>query len=161
MTSKEIWHLNTFPIRSRIVYSEREREKVIRNFRQKFSVSENTQNHFSVNSAICGIFMNSFMWASVCLDQERDQFQCVLRNMDVEVIQQIQHDAKSDPQLAERRSVGPAEVAGLGSESFGTLRHIQTIGCKGVCLFGFCAVSWWKMPTISRISTEVWAEDRI
>ena len=33
--------------------------------------------------------MNSCMWASVYLDQERDQFQRVLRNMDGEEIQEI------------------------------------------------------------------------
>ena len=33
--------------------------------------------------------MNSHLWASVHLERGRDQFQRVLRNMDVDVIQQV------------------------------------------------------------------------
>ena len=42
-----------------------------------------------VNEEMLGMFMNSRMWASVHLDRGRDPFQRVLRNVDVDVIQQM------------------------------------------------------------------------
>ena len=63
--------------------------KVLRSLRQISGVLENTQNQLSAEEVIWGIRMNSCMWASVYLDQERDQFQRVLLNMDGEEIQEI------------------------------------------------------------------------
>ena len=58
-------------------------------FVEKFKVAENAQYRFSMNEAIWGISMNSCMWSAVHMHEDRGQTQSVLRNMDVQEIQQI------------------------------------------------------------------------
>ena len=65
------------------------KEKVLRTFRHKYKVLEYAPCLFPVNEVILGIFMNSCMWAAVHLDKYGDQSQCVLRNMDVDLIQNV------------------------------------------------------------------------
>ena len=64
------------------------REKVIRNFRQKFMVPENAKYEFSTNEPIPEIFVNSYMGAAIHLHLEKDQILYSLRNTNLEKIQQ-------------------------------------------------------------------------
>ena len=61
-----------------------------------------------VNEEMLGIFMNSHMWASVHLDRGRNQFQRVLRNADVDVIQQMVSSTQNQIQSLQKR-----ELSGL------------------------------------------------
>ena len=52
---------------------------VIRSFNLKFMVPENVKYKFSVNEAILGIFMNSCMWATVHLHEDRGTVDAAVR----------------------------------------------------------------------------------
>ena len=94
--------------------------------------------------------MNLFLWASAYLDKERDHFQRVFRNMDVEEIQQIFSTTQNlIHSQQDKEVVWLARIAGLGSGSmdvlyFAAQHHLQAIWRQGVCLRGFRAIYEWK-----------------
>ena len=62
-----------------------------RNVFQKLDVLQHSLDtrQFRENQAVLGMCMNSCVWASVHLSKDGDQFQGVLRNMDVGSIQNV------------------------------------------------------------------------
>ena len=65
------------------------KEKTLRNLRPKFDVPEHRLGHCPVNEAMWRIFMNSCVWAAVHFSKDGDQRQRDLRNMDVDVIENV------------------------------------------------------------------------
>ena len=103
--------------------------------------------------------MISCMWASVHLDKERYQFHGVLRNMDVEVTQQIFSTTQNEIHSLEERALFRLQGQIDWDQSpwrCCTLVHDNTykqLNANSVCLRGFSVVSGRQMPRISTICT--------